>query len=91
MIRRKRPSRVPGLRSKSTLYVLPPIPDDAPAELKDGLAIRNACAVEGRCPTCGVAPEVIADPELAGLHHADDCRATLDPPGWTRAWRSRLA
>lgn len=51
-------SRVPGTYRKplNVAFVLPSIPDDAPAEVKDALALRNACATEGRCPACGVTP-----------------------------------
>lgn len=61
--------RIPGMRQMRALYVLPPIPDDAPDELKNALAIRNACATEGRCPDCGVAGEVYRDTEYEGIYH----------------------
>jgi hypothetical protein len=65
------------------LYVLPSIPDDAPEQLKNALAIRNACATEGVCPDCGVVGVVVAD-ELPGLfhlvfRHEDDCAVLRDP------------
>jgi hypothetical protein len=82
-VSRRRRSRVPGTRV-STLFVLPSIPDDAPEALKDGLAIRNACAVEGRCPVCGVEPDLVADRKLAGVwhlvfRHEDECPGLRDP------------
>jgi hypothetical protein len=82
----KRRPRIPGTSSRPprVLYVLPAIPDDAPEELKDGLALRNACATEGRCPSCGAVGEVQPDPTLPGLfhlifHHKDGCRVLSDP------------
>jgi len=33
-------------------YLLPEIPDDAPHEVREGLARRRIAALEGRCP-CG--------------------------------------
>ena len=50
--------RLPGTRA---LLVLPSIPDDAPEDVKSGLAIRNVCATEGRCPSCGAEGEVYSD------------------------------
>ena len=61
--------RIPGTTSKRTLFVLPSIPDDAPEELKDAIAIRNACTTEGRCPVCGAIGEVAPDPKYAGIYH----------------------
>jgi hypothetical protein len=61
--------RIPGTRKRGTLYVLPEIRDEWPVELKDALAIRNACATEGRCPSCGVVGVLSADTELDGLFH----------------------
>lgn len=40
-----------------------------PTELKNALAIRNACATEGRCPGCGAEGELSPDTELEGLFH----------------------
>jgi hypothetical protein len=63
-------SRVPGTYSRPRiLYVLPAIPDDASAETKNGLAIRNACATEGRCPCCRTVGELRPDLEIEGLMH----------------------
>jgi hypothetical protein len=64
----KRP-RIPGTRRTNALYLLPEIRDDDPPEVKNGLAIRNACAVEGRCPCCKVVGEITPDPVLPGLWH----------------------
>lgn len=76
-----RRSRVPGIRRKNVLFVLPLIPDDAPDAVKDALAIRNACATEGRCPACGVEPELHLD--QFGIHHLvffheNDCPCVRD-------------
>jgi hypothetical protein len=62
-------ARIPGTRRGTTLYVLPSIPDDANEQTKNVLAIRNACAVEGRCPACRTVGVVHADAELEGLWH----------------------
>ena len=76
--------RIPGTpRRGRALYVLPEICDDWPVELKHALAIRNACAIEGRCPSCGVVPDVVPDEALEGLthlvfRHEDWCRALRD-------------
>lgn len=61
--------------------MLPSIPDDAPDALKNALAIRNACATEGRCPACGAVPELHLDEY--GIHHLvfaheDDCLCLVD-------------
>ena len=61
--------RIPGTSRPKTLYVLPAIPDELPPELKNALAIRNACATQGVCPHCGVVGEVQPDAELEGLFH----------------------
>jgi hypothetical protein len=73
------------MRSLSTLFVLPSIPDDLDPSVKDGLAVRNAATVEGRCPVCLVEPEL--HPGGAGIYHLvfrhdDDCPATRDPYDW---------
>jgi hypothetical protein len=52
-----------------TLLVLPAIGDDWSETLKNGLAIRNRCATEGRCPSCGVLGELRADPTSTGVYH----------------------
>jgi hypothetical protein len=77
--------RVPGMTSRPlrVLYLLPEIPDDAPEELKDALAIRNACATEGRCPDCGACGEIHGPDEHGIMHlvfrHEDDCGVLRDP------------
>lgn len=78
----RRPPRIPGTASRPrVLFVLPPIPDDAPDDVKDGLAIRNAASVRGVCPSCGATPELYRD-GLGILHavfqHEPDCGALLD-------------
>jgi hypothetical protein len=75
--------RIPGTPGRKTLYVLPEIRDDDPVELKNALAIRNACATEGRCPGCGVVGVVYPDAEHEGLwhytfRHENWCRALTD-------------
>lgn len=75
--------RVPGSYRNAgrTLFVLPSIPDDAPDELKNALAIRNACATEGRCPACGSMPDISVDEYGIGhmtFRHDDDCPCLLD-------------
>jgi hypothetical protein len=50
--------------------VLPEIPDDAPVELKDALAVRNAASVAGECPSCGATPELHVDCKHRLLFHA---------------------
>jgi hypothetical protein len=73
--------RIPGTPSTRVLYVLPDIPDDAPERLKNALAVRNTCAVEGRCPGCGTEGELR---ELRRhvfswtFRHDDGCPALLD-------------
>jgi len=49
--------------------VLPGIRDDDSPERKNALAVRNACATEGVCSSCGVVGELHADAELKGLYH----------------------
>lgn len=49
--------------------MLPSIPDAAPARVKNGLAIRNACAVDGVCPDCKTSGTVTADTEHDGVFH----------------------
>lgn len=73
--------RLPGTRSRA-LYVLPSIPEDAPAEFKNALAIRNAASTAGVCPACGVRGE-LSGPDAHGIfhmtfQHADGCGALLD-------------
>jgi hypothetical protein len=88
---RHKRGRVPGTRKGSTLFVLPSIPDALDEATKSGLAIRNACAVEGRCPACGVEPELARDPEYPALlhvtfRHEDECPVLRDDPAWTQMW-----
>lgn len=60
-----KPSRIPATRR--TLLLLPGIPDDATEDIKNGLAIRNACITEGKCPDCGAEPYFTLDPD--GITH----------------------
>lgn len=61
--------RIPGTTPRRVLYVLPAITDDAPAEIKNMLAARDACAAEGRCPACGAVGLISADTERRGIYH----------------------
>lgn len=76
--------RIPGTTARRpTLYALPLIPDDAPDEIKNGLAIRNAASVSGVCPDCGAVPEIRRDSEYdriwhAVFEHGPGCRAITD-------------
>jgi hypothetical protein len=54
------------------LFVLPEIPDDAPAPFKNGLAIRNAATTSGQCPDCCAHGE-IAGPDRHGFMHLTFC------------------
>lgn len=65
-------SRVPGTPDprRRTLFVLPPIPDDASTRIKNSIAVRNAASVEGTYPECGVTAELYADTEHRLLFHA---------------------
>jgi hypothetical protein len=73
------------MRPGRTVFVLPSIPDALDPAVKNGLALRNACAVEGRCPACGVTPELHLD-RLGIRHlvfvHARDCPVLRDPSDW---------
>jgi hypothetical protein len=77
-----RRTRIPGMSRKgSVLCILPEIPDDAPEILKNALALRNACATEGRCPSCGTTPDLLFDGHGIGhltFRHDDDCPALRD-------------
>lgn len=65
-----RPNRVPGTFAQPRImYVLPAIDDDLEPDVKNALAIRNACATEGRCPACGVTPEMHPDAEYPRILH----------------------
>ena len=61
--------RVPGTRRPTALFGLPSLPDDATDDLKNALALRNACATEGRCPECRAVGEIHSDAEHAGIWH----------------------
>lgn len=82
-----RPPRIVGTFSRGrTLFVLPEIDDDAPTEVKDGLAIRNACSVRGICPDCGATGEITTGQHDDGFHHItflheDWCRVLRDGEG----------
>ena len=52
-----------------TLFVLPEIDDDDDPARKDALAIRNACNLTGRCPSCGCTVELEPDADESGLIH----------------------
>ncbi len=78
-----RRSRVPGTRK---LLVLPSIDDDLDEATKNALAIRNACAVEGRCPSCGAVGIVHPDAKHPGIshwvfQHEPECEALVDDAG----------
>jgi hypothetical protein len=78
----RRQPRIPGTTKPArVLYFLPAIPDDAPTELKNGLAVRNACAVDGRCPECGAVGEVRGFGAMAyrcTFTREDGCAALLE-------------
>jgi hypothetical protein len=77
-----RTPRIPRTESKPrVLYLLPAIPDAAPSYLKNGLAVRNACAIDGVCPNCGAVVEVrqLAPLVYAGtFRHERWCGVLLD-------------
>ncbi len=54
-------------------YVLPSIPDDAPEDVREGLARRRISAVQGRCP-CGA---VVTMPNRQQRRHAARTRTSL--------------
>jgi hypothetical protein len=69
-VSRRRRRRVPPTRAaRRALFLLPGIPDDADETLKNGLALRNACAVDGRCPDCGAFGELDLEPDEIGVYH----------------------
>jgi hypothetical protein len=79
----RRRSRIPGSYRQRTLLLLPSIPDELGDEVKDALALRNACSVEGRCPDCGAVGVITADASCAGIfhltfEHESDCGALTD-------------
>jgi hypothetical protein len=59
----------PKAKRRRSLYLLPEVPDGAPTAVKNGIAMRNVCALEGRCPGCGAVGELHADAEHASLFH----------------------
>lgn len=68
----------PGARRAA--YVLPAIPDTASDDVKNSLAIRNACAIDGVCPDCGAIGELAPDKEMDGAFrltfaHEPGCRS----------------
>ena len=66
-------AKIPGTRKNPVLYVgLPPIPDDAPDEIKDAFALANATAVEGECSHCGAHP---SSPPTRARHRDHHLRA----------------
>jgi len=65
----KRRHRIPGTSARGrVLFLLPEIPDDAPEEFKNALAIRNAANVAGVCPECGARGELSGPDEHGFLH-----------------------
>ena len=75
--------RIPGtFRNRGrTLFVLPEIADDAPDAIKNAVAIRNACATEGRCPACGVVPDLTWQADGIGhltFQHESHCPCLRD-------------
>jgi len=63
--------RVPGTRrARCVLAILPAIDDELDDAAKDGLAVRNAASLRGKCPACGARAEVVADQDIPGLWHA---------------------
>ena len=68
------------------MFVLPEIDDDDDPARKDAMAIRNACNLTGRCPSCECTVEVEADSDHPGLthgyfRHEDGCPVLLDEDG----------
>jgi hypothetical protein len=47
----------------------PPSPRPRHSQLKNALAIRNACATEGVCPDCGAVGVLEADAEHEAIFH----------------------
>jgi hypothetical protein len=73
--------KVTRINGQTALVVLLPIPDDAPAEVREGLARRNIVNTGGTCP-CGAVMRLpnraarragVVDVSAA---HEDDCPAT---------------
>lgn len=66
---------------RRTMMLLPEVPDDAPDWLKNALATRNACSVDGQCPTCGATPTLSVDEGGLGhltFLHEDGCDCLCD-------------
>ena len=66
---------------RRTVYIGPEIPDDAPADLKEGLARRRLVATTGQCP-CGAELSLPASLEpgavtIVRVEHEDDCPAVV--------------
>lgn len=77
MSKKRKHPRVP-----KTLMVLPEIQDEWPADVKNAMAIRNACSVEMRCPDCGCTPTFNVDKHgilHATFQHEDGCACLTDP------------
>jgi hypothetical protein len=69
--------RVPPTTAR-TVFLLPTVPDDAPEDLKNAIAVRNAATRTGTCPGCGAEGQRHSDrhePWLAHLvfEHEPDC------------------
>jgi hypothetical protein len=74
------------IRRGGVLFVLPSIPDAAPAEIKDALAIRNTASRTGRCPRC------LAGVEYDGpLEPGKVAQAWMAHEEWCPAGNERLA
>jgi hypothetical protein len=66
--------------TRRALYLGPELHDDAPATIKNAIAVRRVCALTGRCPACGATLELDGQPAPgtvvhATFHHDDDCPA----------------
>ena len=66
----------------SVVFVLPEIPEDAPARVREGIARRRLVATTGRCP-CGAefrVPNELTPGTLTmvAVEHEADCPATDD-------------
>lgn len=63
--------------------ILPDIPDDAPVELKNAIAVRNEASRTGRCPGCGAemqldGPLISGAVGSATMYHENECVAHDD-------------
>jgi hypothetical protein len=76
-------AKVTRIGDQTALVVLLPIPDDAPGDVREGLARRNLVNTGGTCP-CGAVLRVPnraarrAGAAYAQAVHEDDCPATDD-------------